>query len=57
MRNESSGEIVYKDNFSHSIAKILCADYNLDNRDEVVCCTVDGEGNCPLLYSLHIREI
>ena len=42
-RNVENGEVLFRDNLVHSIAAILCADYNLDGVDELIACTVEGE--------------
>lgn len=42
-RNIETGEVLFKDNFSHSIAAILIADYNMDGADELIVCSVSGE--------------
>ncbi|XP_054160057.1 Bardet-Biedl syndrome 2 protein homolog [Oppia nitens] len=42
-RNIENGEVLFRDNLSHSIAGLLVADYNLDGIDELIVCTVEGE--------------
>uniref|UniRef100_T1IM01 Bardet-Biedl syndrome 2 protein homolog n=1 Tax=Strigamia maritima TaxID=126957 RepID=T1IM01_STRMM len=43
VRSDQSGEVIFKDNFSHSIAGLVQADYRLDGKTELICCSVDGE--------------
>ena len=45
VRNIESGEVLYKDNLSKPIAAVLIADYNLDEIDELIVCTVEGKDN------------
>ena len=44
-RNEKSGEVIFKDNLPSAVAGIVQGDYRLDGKDELICCSVDGEGN------------
>lgn len=45
VRNDTNGELVYKDKFSSAIAQVLVADYRLlkDGTQEILGCSVDGE--------------
>ncbi|GFR02125.1 bardet-Biedl syndrome 2 protein homolog [Trichonephila clavata] len=42
-RNVQSGEVVFKDNFSHCIAGIVKGDYRLTGKEELIFCATDGE--------------
>lgn len=42
-RNVETGEVVFKDNFSASIAAILLCDYNMDGIEEMVVVSTCGE--------------
>ncbi|XP_023240900.1 Bardet-Biedl syndrome 2 protein homolog [Centruroides sculpturatus] len=42
-RNVQSGEVVFKDNFSHCIAGIVKGDYLKNGQEELIFCSVDGE--------------
>lgn len=42
-RSIESGDVIFKDNFSDSIAALLVSDYNKDGLDELVVCSVTGE--------------
>lgn len=43
-RSIRTGEVLCKDSFGHSIAGIVVADYCLDGTDQLIVCSVDGEG-------------
>ncbi|GAB6027833.1 Bardet-Biedl syndrome 2 protein [Chamberlinius hualienensis] len=43
VRNDRSGEVIFKDNFSNSIAGIVAEDYCLRGTQELICCSTDGE--------------
>ncbi|XP_013786899.1 Bardet-Biedl syndrome 2 protein homolog [Limulus polyphemus] len=43
-RNAQTGEVVFKDNFSHCIAGITRGDYRMTGEEELIFCAVDGEG-------------
>ncbi|XP_059160639.1 Bardet-Biedl syndrome 2 protein homolog [Physella acuta] len=45
-RNDRTGEVVFKDNFSHSLAGIVQADYRMDSNsrsEQLMCVSVEGE--------------
>ena len=42
-RNDRTGEVVFKDNFSHPIAGLTQGDYRMDGRLELVACASEGE--------------
>ncbi|GIZ04373.1 bardet-Biedl syndrome 2 protein [Caerostris extrusa] len=42
-RNVETGEVVFKDNFSHCIAGIVIGDYRLTGKEELIFCATDGE--------------
>jgi Bardet-Biedl syndrome 2 protein len=44
VRSEKTGDIIYKDSFSSSIAALVKTDYRMEGKEEVICCSVDGEG-------------
>ena len=44
-RNDKTGEVIFKDNLPSAVAGIVQGDYRLDGKDELICCSVDGEGN------------
>ncbi|KAK3236701.1 hypothetical protein CYMTET_53174, partial [Cymbomonas tetramitiformis] len=43
VRNNRTGEVVYRDHFTSAIAKLLTADYRNDGSDQIMACGVDGE--------------
>ncbi|MCL4130234.1 UNVERIFIED_CONTAM: hypothetical protein GTU68_017545 [Idotea baltica] len=42
-RNDRSGEVVFKDNFNSVVAGIVQGDYKMSGRNQLLCCSVDGE--------------
>ena len=49
MRKAESGQVIFKDSMSSSVAAIVKGDYRGDGADQVVVCAVNGEVR-------HIRE-
>lgn len=45
-RNDKTGEVIFKDNMSSAVAGIVKGDYRMDGKEELICCSVDGEGEC-----------
>jgi Bardet-Biedl syndrome 2 protein len=43
VRNDDSGELIYKDGYNAGVAAIVQADYHLDGREEIMVCCEDGE--------------
>ena len=44
VRNEETGEVVYKDTFKSPISALLRADYRQDGGgDDMICCSLEGE--------------
>ncbi|XP_066971024.1 Bardet-Biedl syndrome 2 protein homolog isoform X2 [Macrobrachium rosenbergii] len=42
-RNDRSGEVVFKDNFKSTVAGIVQGDYRMDGKNQLICCSTDGE--------------
>ncbi|XP_012611410.2 BBSome complex member BBS2 isoform X1 [Microcebus murinus] len=42
-RNDRTGEVIFKDNFSSAIAGVVEGDYRMDGHIQLICCSVDGE--------------
>ncbi|XP_076802841.1 BBSome complex member BBS2-like [Clavelina lepadiformis] len=42
-RSNSTGEVIFKDNMTSAVAGMVDADYRLDGKDQLICCSVDGE--------------
>ncbi|KAL7680457.1 putative bardet-Biedl syndrome 2 protein [Plasmopara halstedii] len=38
-----NGEAVYKEMFTSPVAALVTADYRMDGKDEIICCSADGE--------------
>lgn len=55
VRNVESGEVLYKDNLSKSIAAVLIADYNLDGINELIVCTVEGKDNFRFRFNFNFH--
>jgi Bardet-Biedl syndrome 2 protein len=43
-RSSRTGEVIFKDNLNHSIAGIVEGDYRLLGKNDLICCSVEGEG-------------
>ncbi|XP_032086552.1 Bardet-Biedl syndrome 2 protein isoform X1 [Thamnophis elegans] len=43
VRNDRTGEVIFKDNFASSIAGIVQGDYRMDGSTQLICCSVEGE--------------
>ena len=43
-RSDRTGEVIFKDNFPVAVAGILEGDYRMDGKVELICCSVEGEG-------------
>lgn len=44
-RSDRTGEVIFKDNFSSSVAGVLEADYRMDGQVQLICTSVEGEGD------------
>uniref|UniRef100_A0A3B3RAJ6 BBSome complex member BBS2 n=1 Tax=Paramormyrops kingsleyae TaxID=1676925 RepID=A0A3B3RAJ6_9TELE len=42
-RSDRTGEVIFKDNFSTSVAGIVEGDYRMDGQMQLICTSVDGE--------------
>lgn len=52
-RSDRTGEVIFKDNFSSSVAGVVEGDYRLDGQKQLICTSVEGEGmlfGCVCLY-------
>ncbi|CAN0162441.1 unnamed protein product [Lampetra planeri] len=54
-RSDRTGEVVFKDNFSSSVAGIVEGDYRMDGKTQLICCSVDGEVRGYLPSSREVR--
>lgn len=53
-RSDRTGEVIFKDNFSVAVAGILEGDYRMDGKVELICCSVEGEGEHKIqFYAIH----
>lgn len=43
VRNESSGGVIFRDNFNSSVAGIVQGAYTQPGNDQLICCSVEGE--------------
>lgn len=43
-RSDRTGEVIFKDNFSSSVAGVVEGDYRLDGQQQLICCSIEGEG-------------
>ncbi|KAJ0069534.1 hypothetical protein NL108_008487, partial [Boleophthalmus pectinirostris] len=42
-RSDRTGEVIFKDNFSSSVAGVVEGDYRLDGQKQLICTSVEGE--------------
>uniref|UniRef100_A0AAQ4RN17 Bardet-Biedl syndrome 2 n=1 Tax=Gasterosteus aculeatus aculeatus TaxID=481459 RepID=A0AAQ4RN17_GASAC len=42
-RSDRTGEVIFKDNFSSSVAGVVEGDYRLDGQKQLICTSTDGE--------------
>ncbi|XP_061578712.1 Bardet-Biedl syndrome 2 protein homolog [Cololabis saira] len=42
-RSDRTGEVIFKDNFSSSVAGVVEGDYRLDGQKQLICASIDGE--------------
>ncbi|KAJ8281179.1 hypothetical protein GJAV_G00064420 [Gymnothorax javanicus] len=42
-RSDRTGEVIFKDNFSSSVAGVVEGDYRMDGQVQLICASVDGE--------------
>uniref|UniRef100_A0A671VJK9 BBSome complex member BBS2 n=1 Tax=Sparus aurata TaxID=8175 RepID=A0A671VJK9_SPAAU len=42
-RSDRTGEVIFKDNFSSSVAGVVEGDYRLDGQQQLICCSIEGE--------------
>lgn len=45
-RSDRTGEVIFKDNFSSSVAGVVEGDYRLDGQKQLICTSTEGEGKC-----------
>lgn len=43
-RSDRTGEVIFKDNFSSSVAGVVEGDYRLDGQQQLICASTEGEG-------------
>ena len=54
-RSDRTGEVIYKDSFSNAVAGIVTSDYKQDGKEQLICCSIEGEGKTTLI--LYISEL
>ncbi|KAM4553842.1 BBSome complex member BBS2 [Fundulus diaphanus] len=42
-RSDRTGEVIFKDNFSSSVAGVVEGDYRLDGQKQLICTSIEGE--------------
>ncbi|XP_055504634.1 Bardet-Biedl syndrome 2 protein homolog [Leucoraja erinacea] len=42
-RSDRTGEVIFKDNFTSSVAGIVEEDYRMDGQTQLICCSTEGE--------------
>jgi Bardet-Biedl syndrome 2 protein len=43
VRHPTTGQVLYKDVFPSAVAGIVKADYRMTGKEELICCSIDGE--------------
>lgn len=52
-RSDRTGEVIFKDNLSASVAGVVEGDYRLDGQQQLICTSVEGEGMlCVCLWDI-----
>ena len=54
-RSDRTGEVIYKDSFSNAVAGIVTSDYKQDGKEQLICCSIEGEGKTTLI--LYISKL
>uniref|UniRef100_A0AAQ4R6U5 Bardet-Biedl syndrome 2 protein homolog n=1 Tax=Gasterosteus aculeatus aculeatus TaxID=481459 RepID=A0AAQ4R6U5_GASAC len=55
-RSDRTGEVIFKDNFSSSVAGVVEGDYRLDGQKQLICTSTDGEGIWMLAVSAMLEK-
>uniref|UniRef100_UPI00398EC15B BBSome complex member BBS2 isoform X2 n=1 Tax=Pristiophorus japonicus TaxID=55135 RepID=UPI00398EC15B len=42
-RSDRTGEVIFKDNFTSSVAGIVEEDYRMDGQMQLICCSIEGD--------------
>ncbi len=58
-RSDRTGEVIFKDNFSSSVAGVVEGDYRLDGQKQLICTSIEGEGMlfgciCLYVFCIHV---
>lgn len=56
-RSDRTGEVIFKDNFSSSVAGVVEGDYRLDGQKQLICTSTDGEGIWMLAVSAMLEKV
>jgi hypothetical protein len=51
-----TGEVLLKEQFSSSVAGLAVADYRMDGHEQLICCSVDGEGTVASAWSIRFTR-
>ena len=43
-RSDRTGDVIFKDNFTSSVAGVVEGDYRMDGQVQLICTSTDGEG-------------
>jgi hypothetical protein len=43
-RSDRTGDVIFKDNFSSSVAGVVEGDYRMDGQVQLICTSTEGEG-------------
>lgn len=56
-RSDRTGEVIFKDNFSSSVAGVVEGDYRLDGHKQLICTSIEGEGKLYFVCCVCVRDI
>lgn len=55
-RSDRTGEVIFKDNFTSSVAGVVEGDYRMDGQIQLICTSVEGEGKKKKKNTVHIQR-
>lgn len=56
-RSDRTGEVIFKDNFSSSVAGVVEGDYRLDGQQQLICTSIEGEGMLGACFCMYVGKL
>lgn len=56
-RSDRTGEVIFKDNFSSSVAGVVEGDYRLDGQQQLICTSIEGEGMLGACFCMYVVKL